>query len=64
MLSSVPHKTDVAAGSVEYPEDDGSRCAVSTGVLPASVCVHFLLCQPGGCFPRMSVRFVGDLAAT
>ena len=28
MLSSVAHKSDVAAGSVEYPEDDGSRCAV------------------------------------
>ena len=38
ILSSVADKTDVSAGSVEYPEDGGSRCAVSTGVLPASGC--------------------------
>ena len=38
LLSSVAHKADIAAGSVEYPDDDGTRCAVSTGVLPASGC--------------------------
>ena len=41
MLSSVAHKTGVAAGSVEYPDDDGIRCAVSTGGLPASGCTFF-----------------------
>ena len=50
MLSSVAHKTDVAAGSVEYPEDDGSRRAVSTGVLPASGCT-FSAVSAGGVSP-------------
>ena len=38
MFSSVAHKTYVEAESVEYPVDDGSRCAVSTGELHASGC--------------------------
>ena len=38
MLSSVARKNDAAAESVEHPVDDGSRCAVSPGVLPASSC--------------------------
>ena len=50
MLSSVAHKTDVAAGSVEYPEDDGGRCAVSTGVPPASGCT-FSAVSAGGVSP-------------
>ena len=47
MFSSVAHKTDVAVGSVEYPENDGgSRCAVSTGVLHASGCnFPFVSCR-------------------
>ena len=55
MLSSVANITDVAAGSVEYPEDDGSRCAVPReySLRPA---VHFLLCQPG-VFPRTECPF-------
>ena len=50
MLSSVAHKIDVATGSVEYPEDDGSRCAVTTGVLPASGCT-FSAVSAGGVSP-------------
>ena len=50
MLSSVTHETDVAAGSVDYPEDDGGRCAVSTGVLPAFGCT-FPAVSAGGVSP-------------
>ena len=39
MMSSVAYTTDVAAVNVEYPEDDGSKCAASTGVIPASGCI-------------------------
>ena len=52
MLSSVAHKTDVAAGSVEYPGDDGNRCTVSTGVLPASGCT-FSDVPAGGVSPDL-----------
>ena len=55
MLLSVTHNTDVAAGSVEYREGDGSRCAVSTGVLPASG-RRFSTVQPG-VFPRTECPF-------
>ena len=39
---------DVAVGSsVEYPVDDGSRCGVSTGVLPASDCTLSVISNGG-----------------
>ena len=45
MLSSVASKLMLWLGvSVEYPVDDGSICAVSTGVFPAS----------GGTIPAVS----------
>ena len=47
MLSSVAHNTNVAAGSADYPEDGGGRCAVSTGVLPASGCTFFAVSAGG-----------------
>ena len=40
---------DVAAGSVAYHVDDGSRYAVSTGVLPVSGCTFFGVSAE--CFP-------------
>ena len=50
--SSVAHKADVAAGSVDYPEDDGSGCAVSTGeLLPAFDCI-FSAVSAGGVSPE------------
>ena len=65
MLSSVAHKTDIAAGSAEYPVHDGSRCAVSKGVLPVWA-AHFLLFQPGFYLdlPGLSIRFVSGQAAS
>ena len=64
MLSSVAHKTDVAAGSVAYPGDDGCRCAVSTGVLPASGGT-FSAVSAAGCFPdRVSVSSAAWLRVT
>ena len=55
ILSSVARKPDVAAGSVEYPENDGSRCAVSTGVLPAFGCTFSAV--SAGVFPRIECPF-------
>ena len=55
MLSSVAHKTDAAAWSVEYPEDDGGRgpCPREYSLRPT---VHFLPYQPG-VVPRTVCRF-------
>ena len=50
MVLSVAHKTDVAAGIVEYPDDDGSRCDVFTGLLPATGCI-FSAASAEGVFP-------------
>ena len=47
VLSSVAHETDVAAGSVEYHVDDGSRCTVSTEVRPASGCTFSTVSAEG-----------------
>ena len=42
MLASIDNKPTVEAGSVEYSAPDGSRCTVSTGVIPASGCANFV----------------------